>query len=286
MSSAALASLEAAAAADRAAHVAGFSPTEAASGLIATDELARTQGGGTAASAGVSPAALQAVAADLAPLTLLQLPAEVLVLVLSRLDAFSLARFSATCSELFREPMTPVEEALRQRAAECGHVCPARLPHGFSSWPAHLAWLERRRDTAWARVAAGSSRSFFVAQGGRLMSCGTEKNVCTGVLGHGELDSEDRVLRTATLLPSTACIRIRSVAAGYGFSAAVSAAGAVYTLGKGDGGRLGHSDEERSLVPKRVQALAGHRVLSVAAGYAHCLAVKEREEIFSWGWDF
>jgi hypothetical protein len=44
----------------------------------------------------------------------------------------SLAHVAATCSALFHEPMNPVEEALRQRAAAHGRVCPARLPQDFS----------------------------------------------------------------------------------------------------------------------------------------------------------
>ena len=226
-----------------------FSPDEAAAGLLVADELralflplARARGVGAAASAGVPrSAARQAVASDQAPLTLLQLPAEVLVLLFGRLDARSLARFAATCSELFREPKTPVEEALRKRAAARGHVCPARLPRGFSSWPAHLAWLEPRRDEAWAPAAAGLTVcSFFVAEGGRLMSCGAEGLYERGLLGHGELKDEARVVPTPTLLPSMAGIRIVSVAAGYGLSAAVSAAGMVYTWGIGTDGKLGH----------------------------------------------
>ena len=162
MSSAALASLKAAAA-DCAAHADGFIPDEAAAGLLVADELrmlflplARARGGGTAASVVVpSPAAHQAVAADQVQLTLLQLPAEVLVLVFRRLDVRSLARVAATCSDLCRDKpltMTPVEEAVRQRAAARGRWCPARLPQDFSSWAAHLAWFEAgamRRGRPW-----------------------------------------------------------------------------------------------------------------------------------------
>ncbi len=61
---------------------------------------------------------------------------------------------------------------------------------------------------------------------------------------HGALDGEDRVVRTPTPLPSMAGIRIRSVSAGDGFGAAVSAAGTLYTWGEGDQGSLGHDDEE------------------------------------------
>ena len=82
----------------------------------------------------------------------MQLPPEVLVLEFCRLYVLSLARVAATCSGLYRDqprPMIPVEEALRERAATRGHVSPGRLPEGVTSWVAHLAWLERRRDEAW-----------------------------------------------------------------------------------------------------------------------------------------
>ena len=125
------------------------------------------------------------------------------------------------------------------------------------------------------------------------MSCGVEGvegEYGPGMLGLSELDGEDIVAPTPTAptptpLPSIAGIRISSVSAGCGFNAAISAACTVYTWGEGYKGRLGHGDEERSIVRKQVQALAVHRVLSVATGYCHCLAVTERGEIFSWGWD-
>ncbi len=88
MSSAALASLLAAAA-DCASHPAGFSPDEEVASIATADELralflplASTRGSGALASAGVPPpAARPAVAADQAACTLLQLPAEVILLV-------------------------------------------------------------------------------------------------------------------------------------------------------------------------------------------------------------
>jgi hypothetical protein len=106
------------------------------------------------------------------------------------------------------------------------------------------------------------------------MSCGDERvsvfgdsrtrggRVTPGALGHGELEGEARMVPTPTLLPSMAGIRISSVSAGDWFNAAVSAAGTVYTWGRRS---LGHGDPEHSLIPKRVQALSGHRVLSVAS---------------------
>ncbi len=122
-----------------------MNPDKAMAGLHAADELRAlflllAQGSGALAGA-LPPATNQAAAAGEAPLTLLQLLAEMRILLLCRLNMRSLARVAATCSELYRdklvadEPrlMTPVEEALRQRSAARGHVCPDRLAEDFSS---------------------------------------------------------------------------------------------------------------------------------------------------------
>jgi len=227
--------------------------------------------------------ATPSVAAGYEQLTLFKLPDEVIVLVLCLLDARSLARVGATCSALFSERMNQVEGALRQLAATRGHPCPTRLPPGFSSWVTHLAWLEHRRNEARAPVAVGHSHSFFVTKGGQLTSCGAEEEHTKGVLGLGELDGDNRVVRAPTQLPSMTGIRIRSVSTQGGFSSAVSASGAIYTWGDGNWGRLGHGGEEGSRFPKQVHALAGHIILSVATGVCHCLAVTEEGEVFSWG---
>lgn len=69
------------------------------------------------------------------------------------------------------------------------------------------------------------------------------------------------------------------------FSVAVSCGGGVYTWGDGAFGQLGHNNTATLHSPKQVYALSQHRVLSVAAGFAHCLVVTERGELFSWGND-
>ncbi len=91
------------------------------------------------------------------------------------------------------------------------------------------------------------------------------------------------MIPTPTLLPSMVGINISHVSAGWGFSAAVLAAGTVYTWGKGVYGSLGHGNLEGSPVPKQVQTLAGRRVNSFSTGDHHCLTVTERGEVFSWG---
>ncbi len=117
-------------------------------GLLAANELRAfflplARGRTAAPSTGAPPpAARLALAAEPAPLTLFHLPSEVIVLVVCRLDALSLARVAANCSGLYRDqpqPMTPVEKALRERAAARGYVSPGRLPEGATSRAAHLA---------------------------------------------------------------------------------------------------------------------------------------------------
>ena len=227
---------------------------------------------------------------DLVDLKLLELPHEVILLVFCRLDLHSLVHIAATCSRLYRDdpqrPMTLVEEALRERAMVRGYVSTLCLPEGVTSWVPHLAWLERRRDEAWAPVAARTSSSFFVEEGGRLMSCGTEyeeERVAAGVLGHGCLDNAKFIVPTPTLLPAITEIRFSSVSAGEGFNAAVSSSGNVYTWGEGEFGQLGHGDEKSSLIPKQVRAFTGHRIRSIATSAFHCIAVTEICEVFSWG---
>ncbi|KAJ8777803.1 hypothetical protein J1605_014156 [Eschrichtius robustus] len=80
-------------------------------------------------------------------------------------------------------------------------------------------------------------------------------------------------------------IEVVDVAAGGAHSACVTAAGDLYTWGKGRYGRLGHSDSEDQLKPKLVEVLQGHRVVDVACGSgdAQTLCLTEDDTVWSWG---
>lgn len=221
------------------------------------------------------------------PLRLNDLPSDVLARVFCILDALSMVRVFATCTDIrYRTSgdVTLLEETIRHRAADRGRVCPAQMPPDFTSREAHLAWLDAC-DVAWAPVAGGPTCAYFVA-GGRLMSCGVETDLRRGALGHAHTVSDGKfAVSTPTQPLTTAHIRICGVSAGLGFGTAVSATGALYTWGIGHNGRLGHGDQEHSLVPRQVLALAGHRVVSVSTGAEHSLAVTDAGEVFSWGFD-
>jgi alpha-tubulin suppressor-like RCC1 family protein len=80
-------------------------------------------------------------------------------------------------------------------------------------------------------------------------------------------------------------MRIGSVAVGNGFTVAVTEAGAVYSFGMADG-RLSHGDgdeDEGVFLPKRIEALDGIHVVSVAAEDFHALALTRCGRVYSSG---
>jgi len=105
---------------------------------------------------------------------LLQLPAELLTAILSRLDTRDLARLAATCRSLCRDALTPpppqrqigpVETELRRRAEARGLDVGSTLPEGATSWVACLLKCDRRdAQMRQAPIAAGYTHSIFSNQ--------------------------------------------------------------------------------------------------------------------------
>ena len=77
--------------------------------------------------------------------------------------------------------------------------------------------------------------------------------------------------------------RASSLSAGAYHSLALTADGAVWSWGGGGSGKLGHGDEQRQLLPKKVEALAGQRIVAVSAGEHHSLALTADGSVWSWG---
>ena len=76
--------------------------------------------------------------------------------------------------------------------------------------------------------------------------------------------------------------RVIAVSAGNFHSLALTADGAVWSWGNGQEGQLGHGDEYTQLLPKKVEALAGQRVVAVSA-HDHSLALTADGAVWSWG---
>lgn len=80
-------------------------------------------------------------------------------------------------------------------------------------------------------------------------------------------------------------VEVVKIACGGAHSACISAAGHLFTWGKGRYGRLGHGDSEDQLIPKLVEALVGYRVIDVACGSgdAQTLCITDDDNVWSWG---
>lgn len=57
----------------------------------------------------------------------------------------------------------------------------------------------------------------------------------------------------------------------------------LYFRGKGDNFRLGHGTEEHIRHPKQIEGLSGKKIVDIAVGSMHTLAVTDEGEVFSWG---
>ena len=91
-------------------------------------------------------------------------------------------------------------------------------------------------------------------------------------------------LNTPTRLPSTlGDERAVSVSVGRAHSLALAADGSVWSWGCGAFGLLGHGDAQDWLLPKKVEAFAGQRVVAVSAGEYHSLALTAGGAVWSWG---
>uniref|UniRef100_A0A8C3KCX4 Inhibitor of Bruton tyrosine kinase n=1 Tax=Calidris pygmaea TaxID=425635 RepID=A0A8C3KCX4_9CHAR len=59
--------------------------------------------------------------------------------------------------------------------------------------------------------------------------------------------------------------------------------GQVYTCGHGQGGRLGHGDEQTCLVPRLVEGLSGHQCSQIAAAKDHTVVLTEDGYVYTFG---
>ena len=73
------------------------------------------------------------------------------------------------------------------------------------------------------------------------------------------------------------------MSAGGAHSLALTADGAVWSWDWGCFGRLGHGDEQNQLLPNKVEAFAGQRVVATSAGGYHSIAVTADSAVFTWG---
>ena len=74
-----------------------------------------------------------------------------------------------------------------------------------------------------------------------------------------------------------------SIKCGAQFSLALTRSGEVWTWGKGDYYRLGHGNDQHMRKPTPVAGMRGKKVIQVAVGALHCLALTETGQVYAWG---
>ncbi|PSC69842.1 E3 ubiquitin-ligase HERC2 [Micractinium conductrix] len=133
-------------------------------------------------------------------------------------------------------------------------------------------------DIHLAVVAAGSSHSASISRRGELYTWGLASS---GELGHGGWTPiEVAVPRMISSLQRT---RIVSVACGANHSLAISETGQLWSCGRGRHGQLGHGHFHDEGLLQLVETIRHERIVSVAAGRAHSVALAADGKIFSWG---
>ncbi|XP_061744248.1 E3 ubiquitin-protein ligase HERC2 isoform X2 [Nerophis ophidion] len=76
---------------------------------------------------------------------------------------------------------------------------------------------------------------------------------------------------------------VSQIECGAQFSLALTKSGVVWTWGKGDYFRLGHGTDVHVRKPQMVEGLRGKKIVHVAVGALHCLAVTDSGQVYAWG---
>ena len=103
-----------------------------------------------------------------------------------------------------------------------------------------------------------------------------------GRLGHGGTENE----AVPRLVEALTGKKVVGTSAGETHTAAWTEEGELFTFGNGNFGRLGHGGAQNELVPRRVEALTGKKVVGTSAGGNHTAAWTEEGELFTFGYGY
>ncbi|KAL4692492.1 hypothetical protein H8959_016302 [Pygathrix nigripes] len=151
-------------------------------------------------------------------------------------------------------------------------------------------------------IACGSSHSTALTSSGELYTWGLGEY---GRLGHGDNTTQLKpkmvwyfpgVMVTlenwagaevkAVTFPRTLRDNgqgVCQIECGAQFSLVLTKSGVVWTWGKGDYFRLGHGSDVHVRKPQVVEGLRGKKIVHVAVGALHCLAVTDSGQVYAWG---
>jgi alpha-tubulin suppressor-like RCC1 family protein/tetratricopeptide (TPR) repeat protein len=145
--------------------------------------------------------------------------------------------------------------------------------------PVHLVQTAR----AAISVACGAEHTIFVNNAGEFLSCGNDRDGALGTgVARGAGQSAFQFVPRHCFLPGQQLAR--KVCCGFYHTLILSEKGEVYACGLGRNMQLGMGLDTNSLkTPTIIPALRGSRIVDIAAGTEHSLALSDRGRVFAWG---
>eukprot|EP00051_Salpingoeca_urceolata_P015632 m.204055 g.204055 ORF g.204055 m.204055 type:complete len:598 (-) comp18459_c0_seq5:106-1899(-) len=143
--------------------------------------------------------------------------------------------------------------------------------------------------TTITQVSCGGFHTAFLTSHGRVWTCGSGS---FGQTGHGDRQSRWEPTPTAAFRDIdgqtvTSPVVVASVVCGFAFTLLLDTSGTVFSCGFNRNGRCGLTDQQCEktedgdgicTVPRAIAATADHRVLALAAGSGHSLALLANDE--------
>ena len=128
------------------------------------------------------------------------------------------------------------------------------------------------------QVSCGAFHTAVITSTGELFTFGQGR---FGQLGHGKEKNTVLPRRVEGELVGNHAVQ---VSCGAQHTAVITSTGELFTFGAGEIGRLGHGGQViGALVPRRVEALVGTRVVQVACGAAHTAVTTSTGEVYTFG---
>lgn len=152
-----------------------------------------------------------------------------------------------------------------------------RLGHGNSSDLFTPQPIKALHGLKIKQIACGDSHCLAVTVDGEVQSWGRNQN---GQLGLGT--TEDSLVPQK--IQAFQGVSIKMVAAGAEHTAAVTEDGELYGWGWGRYGNLGLGDRNDRLVPEKVSAVDGVKMVTVACGWRHTISVSASGGLYTYGW--
>lgn len=147
-----------------------------------------------------------------------------------------------------------------------------------------LHGIPTEEPTLFFGIAAGGDFSMAVRREGSATKLYTWGRNDQGQLGHGDVVQRNRMAPIANFPPTGE--KIRTIVAGREHALALTESGKVYSWGNNTNGQLGRTTTDTTrMSPGQIAASSfnSRKVMGIAAGSFHSLAIDEDGKVYTWG---